>query len=233
MKDIAISFPRTPDMSNELERAITELRAGHIEAEAFLRLLGRSKLVVPLVESDSDSAGLWVFSWQGRPHAAVFTDTRHVASLGDVERSAEITGTDLAASWPEDVSLSLNPGVEGLDLVMPPQDFRRVAHQLPQGGAKVRVGAPAEPPPAALMDAARRLGGAVAGVDDVYVFVLDDSLNRPRIAVGLELGPAANPSAVVEEAAEWLAAQPGCPRTDVMVLGANLLRSVREHVSAV
>lgn len=220
-------------MSNDIEQAIAELRAGRIGAELFLDLMGQSKLVVPLVGSDSEAGNLWVFAWQGKLHAAVFTDSRYLAKLGDVERSAEIAGKDLAATWPQGVNLSLNPGVEGLDLVMPAEDFMRVAHRIPGAGSTVRVGAPAEPPPIALMEAVRRLGPSVAGVSAVYVFVLEDSLSGPRLAVGLEIDPAANPSAVVERAGEWLAAQPNCPRTELLALGANLLRSVREHVSAI
>ena len=148
-----------------LDESIRQLSAGEITQADLLARLGEAKLAVPLVATGDSAGVLWVFDWNGEPHAAVFSDPRYVESLGQVGQFSVQTGRQLAQTWPPELLLALNPGIDGLGMVLPPSDFRRVLNIKPQPGGALMVGAPAQTTDPPVLAAAKNVKAAVSGID--------------------------------------------------------------------
>lgn len=217
-----------------LDESIKQLFAGQITQAAFLARLGEAKLAVPLVATDDSAGALWVFEWNGQPHAAVFSDPRYVESLGQVGQFSVQTGRQLAQTWPQELLLALNPGIDGLGMVLPPNDFRSILNIKPQSGGALMVGAPAKTTDPVVLAAAKNVKAAVSGIDRTYVFQVATKDGWSSLAIGLVIANHAGAADVLRAAGDWLAgALAEAEHVEVLRLDENLLAAVSQHVSPV
>jgi hypothetical protein len=139
---------------NDLERLMLEAHAGGVEMPAFLRaLLSSPVFLAPQEGSAAEELALTAHRGRdGNAYIPVFTSPARLRRFSGQEQAASVPLGALAESWPEDVSLVVNPG-DPVELALPGHDFRRLAAGAEPGGEEavpagttVLVGDPAVEP---------------------------------------------------------------------------------------
>lgn len=100
-----------------------EAHAGRVELPHFvLALLASPVFVAPREDADDDTLALTVEEGpDGSQYVSVFTSSERLGRPG----AASVRLGTLAESWPDAVSVVVNPGEE-LELVLPGADLRRI-----------------------------------------------------------------------------------------------------------
>jgi len=175
---------------------MVEAREGRAPIEDFLGGLVRSRVFLPAEEDSQEADGSGTLPLpahrgdDGNLYVPVFTSRERVMRFSGGEYSVSLPFQALAASWPEDLALVLDPG-EPVELVLPAADVQRMARP-PEGatlvpeGTSVMVGDPAEEPDEvlrAVADACREHGEIAAGYG--AQIQIDRPGETPHLAIGL------------------------------------------------
>ena len=179
-----------------------EAHAGRVELPHFvLALLAAPVFVAPREDADDDTLALTVEEGpDGSQYVSVFTSADRLGRSG----AASVRLGTLAESWPDTVSVVVNPG-EALELVLPGADLRRIVAG--------EVGDPAEEPEEVL----RAVGAACARHPEVASAYRAET--GGRLAVGLLLDiPPMDPEGLQRDVAEaaWSA---GAGELAIVLLG--------------
>jgi SseB protein C-terminal domain/SseB protein N-terminal domain len=175
---------------NPLELMMVEAQAGRMEMRALMTALLSSPIyLVPGEESGGDELELAAREGRdGSLYIPAFTSRGRLERFSGSDRAASVPLLDLAASWPPEVSLVINPG-DPIELVLPGEDFRRLAgggEQTVPAGTSVMIGDPAEEPEAVLEAVAATCSRtpAVRGAYRAQLHVNRPG-ERPHLAIGL------------------------------------------------
>jgi hypothetical protein len=231
---------------------MTDLLAGPFEnrhlAEALAerrpmgdvaRLLLETLILVP-VRVDDEGRRLLVAEHNADGAAAlpVFTSTDTVAEWNSETGVAVVEGAallDMAASVAAQAVL-LDPAGP-TPAVIPIEFLSRVAGEHGRRlaeGRELGVGAPAEPPPAVIVEAVRSAVRATDGVAAAYLFQMAGHGTVPALVAGVELARDRDEAAVMPAFVQRLgAALPPGRAVDAVPLAGDLLAAVRDAVPAV
>jgi hypothetical protein len=223
----------------EYADAVQQLRDGRLDPPGFLEVLARTQLWVPVGATATDGSGgmqLWVFDWQGRPHGAVFSSAERMAGFGNTQAHVVLSGQELAATWPSDLAVAVDPGSpEGL--VLPGEAMASVAvaaREAVQAGSPVVIGEPATRPPEHVRDALLAACLRTDGVRQAWLFELHQERLGSRLVAGVQLAEGAEEAAVMPALAEVVASglSPEEP-LDLLVLSGAMLDDVRQRIEPV
>lgn len=186
---------------NELEHLMLRARTGDIPMQAFLQALTGSEVFVGLPEDadlppgPGEALPLAVArGGDGLLYAPAFTSRSRAERFSAGRGTAGATVGNLAISWPEDVSLVLNPG-EPTELVLPGDAVRDLAaDERPRGpsvvpaGTTMKVGDPATEPDAVL-EAAAAAAARHPEIEAAYraQIHIERPGEEPHLAIGLLL----------------------------------------------
>lgn len=181
-----------PFPANDVEVALSRLRAGQGTADELLAVLADGELWLPLPAGEpvDDEIQLPVVAMDGQPLVVVYTSAEQYARGAGEGTHAVLRGRDLAERLPAELGLAVNPGGE-FGLPIRPVGVRAMsggAHTL-RAGQQVRLGLPAPEPEELLAALAERLRAvpAVASARRALMQVGDEP---PRLLIGLALDPA-------------------------------------------
>jgi len=194
----------TPE--NALEVMMVEAHAGRTSMSALMTSLLSSPVYLEPREG-SDGGELELAAVEGRDgglYIPAFTARSRLERFSGSDRSASVPLRDLAATWPPEVSLVINPG-DPIELVLPGEELRRLASGATPGGEQrvpagtsVFIGDPAEEPEAVL----EAVATACAEHPEVVAAYraqlhVDRPGERPHLAIGLVVdSPRADPEDV-------------------------------------
>jgi hypothetical protein len=179
---------------NPVEVMMVEAHAGRMSMSALMTALLTSPVhLVPGDDSDGDELSLAAREGRdGGLYIPAFTARSRLERFSGSDRSASVPLRDLAASWPAEVSLVIDPG-DPVELVLPGQDFRRIAggrepggEQTVPGGTSVMIGDPADEPEAVLAAVALTCSGRPEVIAAYRAQLhVDRAGERPHLAIGL------------------------------------------------
>jgi hypothetical protein len=213
--------------ANPLEVMMVEAQAGRMEMTALMTALLSSPLYVA-PGGDSGEGELALAALEGRHggrYIPAFTARSRLERFSGSDRAASVPLRDLAAAWPPEVSLVVDPG-DPVELVLPGHELRRIAGgEPPEGeqtvpaGTPVMIGDPADEPEAALAAVAATCSGvpAVLAAYRAQVHV-DRPGERPHLAIGLVLDPAANDHDQLRRAVAQSATSAGIEQVSVVLI---------------
>jgi hypothetical protein len=185
--------------ANPLEVMMVEAHAGRTSMDALITaLLSSPVYLVPGEDSNGGELSLAALEGRdGRRYIPAFTARSRLERFSGSDRSASVPLRDLAASWPADVSLVIDPG-DPVELALPGQEFRRIARgekpggeQTVPAGTSVMIGDPAEEPDGVL----RAIAVTCSKRPEVVAayraqLQVNRPGERPHLAIGLVLDPA-------------------------------------------
>jgi hypothetical protein len=224
---------------SEYATAVVRLRDGRLDPPGFLEVLARTQLWVPVAAQAPDGSGgmqLRVFEWQGRPHGAVFSSADRMAGFGNTQAHVVLTGQQLAATWPRDLAIAVDPG-SPQGLVLPGEAMASVAaggREAVEAGSPVAIGEPATPPPAHLRDALVAACVQTDVVRQAWLFQLHQERLGSRLVAGVQLAEGTEAAAVMPALAEAVAGalSPEEP-LDLLVLSGAMLDDVAARIQPV
>ncbi|MGC1210937.1 MAG: enhanced serine sensitivity protein SseB C-terminal domain-containing protein [Micromonospora sp.] len=181
-----------PFPANEVEVALSRLRAGEGTADELLAALADGDLWLPLPAGTpvDDEIQLPIVAMDGQPLVVVYTSAEQYARGAGDGTHAVLRGRDLAERLPAELGLAVNPGGE-YGLPIRPVGVRAMsggAHTL-RAGQQVRLGVPDDEPEELLAAVADRLRAvpAVASARRALMQVGDEP---PGLLIGLAIDPA-------------------------------------------
>jgi hypothetical protein len=220
-----VSESFTPE--NPLEVMMVEAQAGRMAMGPLMTALLSSP--VYLVPGEGSGGGeLALAAREGRDgglYIPAFTARRRLERFTGSERAASVPLRDLAATWPAEVSLVIDPG-DPVELVLPGEDFRRIAEGAEPGGEQtvpagtsVMIGDPAEEPEAVLQAVAATCAARPEVVAAYRAQLhVDRPGEHPHLAIGLVLDDSAgDPDGLRREVARSATAA-GADQVSVVVI---------------
>jgi SseB protein C-terminal domain/SseB protein N-terminal domain len=227
---------------NDIERLMVEARAGRAPMTTFMRALLRWH-VFAVPGEGAGEGGYTVPAQQGRDgglYILVFTSHDRLKRFTGQEEAIRLPLQELAGSWPDGVSLVVNPG-DGVELVMPGEDLLSFAagkramvdENVVPAGTTVYVGDPAVEPEAALEAVARVLAGRpeVAAAYRAQIAV-ERPGEEPGLAIGLVLdAPPTEGDESLQAAVAEAAIAGGAPEVSIMRLDpAGTGNAIADHM---
>jgi SseB protein C-terminal domain/SseB protein N-terminal domain len=213
--------------ANPLEIMMVEAHAGRMSMGALMTaLLSSPVYLVPGEDSDGGELSLAALEGRdGRRYIPAFTARSRLERFSGSDRSASVPLRDLAAAWPAEVSLVIDPG-DPVELALPGEEFRRIARgekpggeQTVPAGTTVMIGDPAEEPDGVL----RAIAVACSKRPEVVAAYraqlhVDRPGERPHLAIGLVLdATTGNRDALRREVAQTATAA-GAEQVSVVVI---------------
>jgi SseB protein C-terminal domain/SseB protein N-terminal domain len=198
--------------ANALEVMMIEAQAGRMEmGPLMVALLSSPVYLEPREGSAGDELNLAAVEGRdGGLYIPVFTARSRLERFSGSDRAAIVPLRDLAATWPAEVSLVIDPG-DPIELVLPGDELRRWASGAQPGGEQrvpagtsVFIGDPAEEPEAVL-EAVATVCAEHPEVVAAYraQLYVDRPGERPHLAIGLVVdSPPADPQDLRREVAE-------------------------------
>jgi hypothetical protein len=213
--------------ANPLELMMVEAHAGRMSMGTLMTaLLSSPVYLVP--GEDSDGGELSLAAHEGRDggrYIPAFTARSRLERFSGSDRSASVPLRDLAAAWPDEVSLVIDPG-DPVELVLPGHEFRQIGRgEKPGGeqsvpaGTSVMIGDPAAEPEAVLgavtVSCSKRPEVVAAYRAQLQV---DRPGERPHLAIGLVVDSTSGDRDELRRAVAESATAAGAEQVSVLLL---------------
>jgi hypothetical protein len=221
---------------NALEEIMVEAHAGRTPMTAFMTALLSAPVYLEAGEgsegTELDLAA--VEGRDGRRYIPAFTARSRLERFGGGGRAVSVPLRELAASWPADVSLVIDPG-DPVELVLPGPELRRIAEGAEPGGEQevpagtsVMIGDPAEEP-TAMLEAVAEVCAEHPEVAAAYRVQLhiDRPGERPHVAIGLVVDRSAGDTEPLRRRVAERATAAGAEQVSVVIV------DPREHGDAI
>lgn len=224
----------------DLERAITEAKAGQLGAQQFADVLRGATLMLALTDredaGETDAVRPFVVEMDDDACGVAFTSPAQWDTFRAQGAFMLVTGGDLIRTWPEGLGLLINPGSEPSMMLTAAQLQGLLGdgggNQTVPAGTAVRIGRPERPVPSEAVDLLRHAVHADPAVRAVYPLSVAQGDAAPELVFGVE------PATPGERPAESFAAT--MQRADArfgsvafMDLNGSLLASARKHAPAI
>jgi hypothetical protein len=174
---------------NELEKGLEDASQGHLDVDAWVQELVRSRVWVPLQGVEGASGSFPVLSIDGGSYVPVFTSEGQINAAAGAGQRVNPPVAELVASLPESVGLAVNPGGT-VGLPLPAAVLRQALGMSStiSAGTTVRIGEPAEEPTQLLEAVADTLAEveAVRAARRCWAAVGE---SRPGLVLGLDVDP--------------------------------------------
>jgi SseB protein C-terminal domain/SseB protein N-terminal domain len=212
---------------NDLEVMMVEAHGGRTPMGAFMTALLSSPVYLAAGEGSAGDE-LDLAARPGRDgglYIPAFTARSRLERFGSGGRAVSVPLRDLAATWPEEVSLVLDPG-DPVELVLPGPDLRRIAEgERPGGeeavpaGTTVMVGDPADEP-TSVLEAVAAVCAERSEVAAAYRAQLhvDRPGERPHLAIGLVLDRPAGDTGPLRRRVAETATAAGAEQVSVVIV---------------
>jgi hypothetical protein len=206
------SVPRTFRPENELEDAlVTALQEE--QADLFLAALAEAELYLPapgpapdaeqlVTAQEGDEIPLPLLEHGGERFIPVFSSPKQLLRyVPDGTPYLRLQGRALAAIWPADCRLALNPRGD-LGLILSPEQVASVKDTPAPSGSGFLIGEPNEEP-SELLEAIRAFASARPQIRAAYRGLLVRRTGaRPELVIGLELEAQADAPVLIDAAAD-------------------------------
>jgi hypothetical protein len=221
---------------SDVEDVIRAVRAGSAGAGELYPALAAAILLFAIHGGAGNTVQPVVQSWDGADHGLVFTSPERAAVAGGLPGLAELSGRDLGARWPDGLRAAVNLGSDDVWIVLDSDAMHAIGAQpeTVAAGTVVAIGAPAEAPPAELVEAVRDAVRTTAGVQAAYLYQEARPGGSSRLVAGVDLDPGLDPADVVPQLARAVAATyPAAAYLDFAALDGSLRGMVLGAVLAV
>jgi len=181
-----------------LEQAITDAKAGRLQADGFGRVLREAVLMVAVVAheqaAEQDTAAPFVIEHDGQRYGVAFTSPEQWDRFSAQTPFVLLGGEELGRGWPADLGLAINPG-SSPSMLLRPEHLRAVlgagaaGPRMVPAGAGVRVGAPDPGLPPEALEVLRQTVRADPAVRAAYQLAVAIDDGPVELAVGVEATP--------------------------------------------
>jgi hypothetical protein len=212
---------------NALEAIMLEAHAGRTPMTAFMTALLSAPVYLEAGEgSEGNELDLAAHEGRdGRRYIPAFTARSRLERFGGGQRVVSVPLRELAAAWPAEVSLVIDPG-DPVELVLPGPELRRIAEGAEPGGEQrvpagtsVMIGDPADEPTAMLQAVAEVCAEhpEVAAAYRAQLHV-DSPGEAPHVAIGLVVDETGGDTAELRRRVAERATAAGAEQVSVVIV---------------
>lgn len=222
-------------MTAPVDNVIQAAKAGTAGPQELYEALAGAPVLFAVATGQEDTALPWILRDGDMDHGVFCTAPEYADILTDVPAFAQMSGRDLGAAWPNGLHAVVNPGTP-LAITFDADAMHAIgaANARLSAGTTYAVGAPAESPQPALVEAVRGALRNVGGAQHAYLFQFAPSGGTSRLVCGLVLSPGADPNVVIPPIADAvLHSYPAATSLDYTPLDGRLLEQVTEYVAPV
>lgn len=224
----------------DLDRAISEAKAGRLGAQEFAEVLRGATLMLALTDreeaGDTDAVLPFVVEMDDDACGVAFTSPAQWDTFRAQGAFLLVTGGDLIKTWPEGLGLLLNPGSEPAMMLTAAQLAGLLGGgagtQSVPAGTALRIGRAEQQVPSEAVDLLRHAVQADPTVRAVYPLSVAQGDAAPELVFGVEAStPGARPAESFAAAMQRADARFG--GVAFMDLSDSLLASARKHAPAI